>query len=112
MAENTELDASALTATDANQQQDFASLMSSNNQATNNVETSSDGPAGDPLGDAMRYSQYVGRQQLQNKIDPPTSLIDSMTYQKSPGIRYLDADSIAPVKQIWCSIQRKLCWLW
>lgn len=99
MAENTELDASALTATDANQQQDFASLMSSNNQATNNVETSSDGPAGDPLGDAMRYSQYVGRQQLQNKIDPPTSLIDSMTYQKSPGIRYLDADSIANFTQ-------------
>lgn len=102
MAENTELEASALTATDANQQQDFASLMSSNNQATSslmsNVETSSNGP-GDPLAEAMRYSQHVGRQQLQNKIDPPTSLIDSMTYQKSPGIRYLDADSIANFTQ-------------
>jgi hypothetical protein len=103
MAENTELDASALTATNANQQQDFASLMSSNNQSASSigstVETSSDGPGGDPLGEAMRYSQYVGRQQLQNKIAPPTSLVESLTYQKSPGIRYLDADSIANFTQ-------------
>jgi hypothetical protein len=103
MAENTELDASALTATDVNQEQDFASLMASGNQSTNvlmnNVETSSDGPGGDPLGEAMRYSQSVGRQQLQNKIDPPTTLGESLTYQKSPGIRYLDADSIANFTQ-------------
>ena len=106
MAENIGLDASALTATDANQQQDFASLMSSNNQMTAPLinetvapETSSDGPGGDPLGEAMRYSQYVGRQQLQNKIDPPTTLGESLSYQKSPGIRYLDADSIANFTQ-------------
>lgn len=106
MAENTELEASALNATDANQEQDFASLMSSNNQASaplNNEapmhELSSDGPGGDPLGEAMRYSQHVGRQQLQNKIAPPTTLGESLTYQKSPGIRYLDADSIANFTQ-------------
>lgn len=107
MAENTELEASALNATDANLQQDFASLMTSNNQDTGTLmnempaapETTSDGPGDDPLGQAMRYSQSVGRQQLQNKIDPPTSLIDSVTYQKSPGIRYLDADSIANFTQ-------------
>jgi len=103
MAENTELDASALTATDVNQEQDFASLMSSNNQTANvfmdTAESSSDGPGGDPLGEAMRYSQYVGRQQLQNKIDPPTTLGESLSYQKSPGIRYLDADDIANFTQ-------------
>jgi len=103
MAENTELQEAALNADNINQEQDFASLMSLNNQSTNsldsNVETSSDGPGGDPLGEAMRYSQYVGKQQLQNKIAPPTSLSDSLSYQKSPGIRYLDAESIANFTQ-------------
>ena len=103
MAENTELEASALTAIDANQEQDFASLMSSDNQvadvAMNNTEMSSDGPGDDPLGEVMRYSQHVGRQQLQNKIAPPTTLNESLSYQKSPGIRYLDAESIANFTQ-------------
>ena len=107
MAENTELEALDLESANTNQEQDFASLMSSGmaqqgltaapEQAVPQVNEN--GTGGDPLGDAMRYAQYAGREQLQNKIDPPTSLIDSLTYQKSPGIRYSDAESMANFTQ-------------
>jgi len=102
MAENTELEAASLNATDANQQQDFASIMSSQSQANNtnivpeNIPT---GPGDGSFAETMRNAQNASAQQLAREINPGKSLIDSMTYQESPGVRYQDADTIANFTQ-------------
>lgn len=98
MADNTELETLGLN-NNVNQEQDFESLMSAglNKSSMQTSDVSSD--VGDPLEEAMRFSQHLGRQQLQNKISPPKTFGESMTYQESPGLSYLDADSIANFTQ-------------
>lgn len=107
MAENTELDATALESTDSNQSLDLQSLMASGTQQatptlTNNITTTpipTPPVSKDPLGDAMRYARYTTREDLNNKLSPPRSISDKYTYEQGPGIRTLDADSIANFTQ-------------
>ena len=102
MAENTELEAASLNATDVNQEQDFASIMSSQNQAANTSavpENISNGPGDGSFAETMRNAQNASAQQLAREVNPSKSLIDSMTYQESPGVRYQDADTIANFTQ-------------
>jgi hypothetical protein len=102
MVENTELEAASLNATDANQEQDFASIMSSQSQANNTTtvpENISTGPGDGSFAETMRNAQNASAQQLAREVSPRRSLIDSMTYQESPGVRYQDADTIANFTQ-------------
>lgn len=107
MAENTELETAALNATGENQQQDFASIMSSidqgsntlNNQVDSAIETTPIDPPKGSFDSAMRYADKISTQQMYNQANPPTSLAESLSYQKSPGLRYLDAESIANFTQ-------------
>lgn len=107
MAENTELETAGLNATVENQQQDFASIMSSidqgsntlNNQVDSAIETTPIDPPKGSFDSAMRYADKISTQQMYNQANPPTSLAESLSYQKSPGLRYLDAESIANFTQ-------------
>jgi len=101
MAENTELDTTTLESTDTNQTPDFQSLMASSKpEQTNQLNIQPTPPESkDPLGDAMRYTRYVAREDLKNKINPPQSIGDEFTYEKGFGIKTLDADSIANFTQ-------------
>lgn len=107
MAENTELDATALESTDTNQQLDLQSLMSSGRQegvlntavTTAPIQPPAQAESKDPLGDAMRYARYTTREDLHNKINPPKAIGDNYMYEKGPSVRTLDADSIANFTQ-------------